>query len=553
MTVSVSLQASAAESSGTPDPHSGSGTTAAAAAAATAGRLGLPFVRLQGRDIEPALWDVLPVTQARRCQAVAYERHAGRVHIAVAAADDPALGQRLERLCGLPVLLALAPLGDIQQVLHGAGACARLLQEQAAALPAEPAPTALPVALAPPHPAGGPPTDLPDADGAVLRWVDTLLHSALQHRASDVHLEAYDDGVEVKYRIDGVLVRALDPIGLQHHAAITSRLKVMAELDIAERRVPQDGRFKLRVQGRDIDFRLSILPGLFGEDVVIRVLDKSAITQGEQRLRLERLGLDDEVLRQLRQASRAPHGMVLITGPTGSGKTTTLYAALSELDAVAEKIITIEDPVEYRLRGIVQIPVNERKGLTFARGLRSILRHDPDRIMVGEIRDAETASIAVQAALTGHLVFTTVHANGACDVIGRFSHMDVDVHGFVSALGGVMAQRLMRLLCERCRRPAHAADGGLALDAQAFGPGPWFEAVGCEACGGTGYHGRVAIAEYLRMTPSLRQLILDGRSVADLQRAAVAQGMMPLRQGALRLARQGRTSLQEVMRVTLAD
>jgi type IV pilus assembly protein PilB len=348
----------------------------------------------------------------------------------------------------------------------------------------------------------------------------------------------------------------METLDRRHHGAFISRLKVMAELDIAEKRVPQDGRFKLRLGARDIDFRISIIPSVFGEDVVVRILDKSSITEGLRGLRLESLGMSSDVLKKFRRAVREPYGMVLITGPTGSGKTTTLYAALSELNAGEEKVITIEDPVEYQLEGIVQIPVNEKKGLTFARGLRSVLRHDPDKIMVGEIRDAETAQIAVQSALTGHLVFTTVHANNAFDVIGRFAHMGVDVYSFVSALNCVMAQRLVRMICARCRREARA-DAELlelsGLDPDRYLQHKWVEGAGCEHCNGTGYRGRAAITELLNLSVRVRQMILDRRPAADLQAAAVEEGMVTLRQSAIAKALAGETTLREINRVTFVD
>jgi type IV pilus assembly protein PilB len=310
------------------------------------------------------------------------------------------------------------------------------------------------------------------------------------------------------------------------------------------------------MQKRDIDFRISVIPSVFGEDVVIRILDKSSITEGMQGLSLEGLGMAPDVLKRLRRAIHEPYGMVLITGPTGSGKTTTLYAALSELDSVEEKIITIEDPVEYQLEGVVQIPVNEKKGLTFVRGLRSILRHDPDKIMVGEIRDAETAQIAVQSALTGHLVFTTVHANNAFDVIGRFSHMGIDVYGFVSALNCVMAQRLVRQICTRCRTRATPSAELLeqsGLDPKQFAHQEWAEGAGCEHCGGTGYRGRGAITELLDLSPRIRTMILERRPTNELQSAAVEEGMTTLRQSAISKALAGETTLREINRVTFVD
>jgi type IV pilus assembly protein PilB len=397
---------------------------------------------------------------------------------------------------------------------------------------------------------------LGDVSSPVVRLINMLLLDALAKRASDIHIETYESGIAVKYRIDGVLYPAVGTLDRRHHGAFVSRLKVMAELDIAEKRVPQDGRFKLRLGAREIDFRISIIPSVFGEDVVVRILDKSAITQGLRGLRLENLGLAEDVLKKFRRAVREPYGMVLITGPTGSGKTTTLYAALSELNAGEEKMITIEDPVEYQLEGIVQIPVNEKKGLTFARGLRSVLRHDPDKIMVGEIRDAETAQIAVQSALTGHLVFTTVHANNAFDVVGRFAHMGVDVYGFVSALNCVMAQRLVRVVCPHCRRPARA-DADLlelsGLDPARYGAHLWIEGAGCEQCHGTGYRGRAAITEFLDLSVRVRQLIIERRPAAELQAAAMEEGMITLRQSALAKALAGETTLKEINRVTFVD
>jgi type IV pilus assembly protein PilB len=390
----------------------------------------------------------------------------------------------------------------------------------------------------------------------VVRLINTLLLDALAKRASDIHIETYEAGISAKYRIDGVLYPAMDTLDRRHHGAFVSRLKVMAELDIAEKRVPQDGRFKLRLGSRDIDFRISVIPSVFGEDVVIRILDKSAITHGMRALRLESLGMSGDVLKRFRRAVREPYGMVLITGPTGSGKTTTLYAALSELDAGEEKVITIEDPVEYQLEGIVQIPVNEKKGLTFARGLRSVLRHDPDKIMVGEIRDPETAQIALQSALTGHLVFTTVHANNAFDVVGRFTHMGVDVYSFVSALNCVMAQRLVRLVCPQCRREAKADDELLelsGLDPERHRGSTWFEGAGCAHCNGTGYRGRAAITEFLDLSVRVRQMIMDRRPAAELQAAATEEGMVTLRQSAVAKALAGETTLKEINRVTFVD
>jgi type IV pilus assembly protein PilB len=398
--------------------------------------------------------------------------------------------------------------------------------------------------------------NLDEQSSPVIRLVNTLLVAALSKRASDIHIETHERAVVVKYRIDGVLYAATEMLDKSFHSALVSRLKVMSELDIAERRIPQDGRFKLLTGGRNIDFRVSIMPGVFGEDVVIRILDKTTITADLHELNLDSLGMDPAVMKRFRRRIREPYGMVLITGPTGSGKTTTLYAALAEINNGEEKIVTIEDPVEYQLNGILQIPVNEKKGLTFARGLRSILRHDPDKIMVGEIRDADTAMIAVQSALTGHLVFTTVHANNAFDVIGRFAHMGVDIYGFVSALNCVVSQRLIRLICNKCKRETHPEPGYLeisGLDPLKHAGQIWYEGAGCDHCSGTGYRGRAAIIEYLDVSSEIRQMIIDRKPAKELQAAALKEGMLTLRQSALSKVFSGETTLKEINRVTFVD
>ncbi len=521
------------------------------AARASAAQFSLPYVDLNGFTITQALFERLPAAQAYALSAVPYRLDGGTLEVAVLDPADLALPERLENLTGMRVQLVVASAAAIQaalkrsqgsgQVLKGVSEEFRLVIVKETAEGREQT-----VSL----------ETLGDVSSPVVRLINTLLLDALARRASDIHIETYESGITMKYRVDGVLYPAMETLDARHHGAFVSRLKVMAELDIAEKRVPQDGRFKLRLGERDIDFRISIIPAVFGEDVVIRILDKSSITRGTRSLRLDSLGMAPEVLKKFRRAVREPYGMVLITGPTGSGKTTTLYAALSELDAGEEKIVTIEDPVEYRLEGIVQIPVNEKKGLTFARGLRSVLRHDPDKIMVGEIRDTETAQIAVQSALTGHLVFTTVHANNAFDVIGRFAHMGVDVYGFVSSLNCVMAQRLVRLVCARCRRPAGVdlelleASG---LDPERYAGHEWTEGAGCEHCNGTGYRGRAAITEFLALSSRVRQMIIDRKPAADLQAAAMAEGMVTLRQSALAQALAGETTLKEINRVTFVD
>src|SRR3984957_1128585 len=390
----------------------------------------------------------------------------------------------------------------------------------------------------------------------VIRLVDSTIYTAIQRRASDIHIETQDDAVYVKYRIDGVLQPAMRPIAKQFHASIISRIKVMAELDIAEKRVPQDGRFKLRMPGKTIDFRVSIMPSVHGEDAVIRILDKESLSEQFTELRLDILGFPEAELKRFRKYIAEPYGMVLVTGPTGSGKTTTLYAALSEIRSIEDKIITIEDPVEYQLRGITQIPINEKKGLTFARGLRSILRHDPDKIMVGEIRDNETAQIAINSALTGHLVFTTVHANNVLDVLGRFLNMGVEAYQFVSALNCVLAQRLVRVICTHCKRPLKVSRALLeesGLDPALATTHIFYEGSGCIECNSTGYKGRMAICELLDLTDRIREMILEKRSTSEIKKAAREDGMRFLRESAVERVMDGTTTLREINKVTFVE
>jgi type IV pilus assembly protein PilB len=390
----------------------------------------------------------------------------------------------------------------------------------------------------------------------IIKLVDSTVLNAIQRRASDIHVETRESEVVIKYRIDGVLYQAMEPIDKRHHQIIISRIKVMSELDIAEKRVPQDGRFKLRFKGRTIDFRVSIMPSVHGEDCVIRILDKESINKEFKNLRIPVLGFDEGTIHKIRKFIREPYGMVLVTGPTGSGKTTTLYACLSEIQSTEDKIVTIEDPVEYQLKGITQIPVNEKKGLTFARGLRSILRHDPDKIMVGEIRDQETAQIAVQSALTGHLVFTTVHANNVVDVLGRFLNMQVDLYNFVSALNCVLAQRLVRKICEHCKEPVSVSPKLLeesGIDPASIADRSFFEGAGCVECGGTGFHGRTAISELLDLSDRIRELILERRPASEIKRAAKEEGMFFLRDSALSEVFRGVTTLREVNKVTFVE
>ncbi len=387
----------------------------------------------------------------------------------------------------------------------------------------------------------------------VVRLADTIVMHALQKRASDIHIEPADSLTEVRYRIDGVLYLAMEPLDLRFHNPLVSRFKVMSELDIAERRVPQDGRFKLRIEKRTIDFRVSIIPSAFGESVVIRILAKEEFSSTHKGLHLDSLGLKPEDLARFRRAITASYGMVLVTGPTGSGKTTTLYAALNEVNTKEDKVITIEDPVEYQLKGVIQIPVNEKKGLTFAKGLRSILRHDPDKIMVGEIRDAETAQIAIQSALTGHLVFSTVHANNAFDVIGRFVNMGIEPYNFVAALNCIMAQRLVRKLCEACKVPisvrsAHCEQSG--FDPTLFVDRVLYGEKGCVDCHGLGFRGRHAITEFLPVTDRIKDLILEKKPPSDVRLAAIDAGMTSLREAGIAKVLAGETTMKEVNRMT---
>jgi len=388
----------------------------------------------------------------------------------------------------------------------------------------------------------------------VIKLVHSTLYDALKIEASDVHLETGPAGLDIKYRIDGVLSLVGKMSGLEMAEQVISRIKVMAELDIAERRIPQDGRFKVTSRGREIDVRVSIMPSIFGEDAVLRILDKQALSDQMKGLRLDYLGFDNLSMATLRRLAKEPYGMLLVTGPTGSGKTTTLYAAISEINNGQDKIITIEDPVEYMLPGVLQIPVNEKKGLTFARGLRSILRHDPDKIMVGEIRDPETAQIAVQSALTGHLVFTTVHANNVFDVISRFLHMDVSPSSFVSALNGIVAQRLVRQNCPHCTQPYVPSPELLAesgITRQMVESFKFRAGTGCGHCRGTGYRGRRAIAELLHLNDDIRELISTNAPISRIKEAARRNGTRMLRESALDLVRNGVTTLQEINRVTL--
>ena len=515
-----------------------------------ASRFGLEFVDLANFRVNNDLFRRIPFDLMLRYGFVPHEQLEGRLAIVMSDPTDVArldelelaLGQSVEAQVGDPELLdeILQKSESSQRVLDEAteGFRLQLVQED------EDGEEVLSI-------------DSITADTSpIIKLVDSTIFNAIQRRASDIHIEALETEVFIKYRIDGALYQAMEPIDKRHHQTVISRIKVMSELDIAEKRVPQDGRFKLRVRGRTIDFRVSIMPSVHGEECVIRILDKEAMTHEFQRLSLDVLGLDGDTVIKLHKFIHEPHGMVLVTGPTGSGKTTTLYACLSEIQSAEDKIITIEDPVEYQLRGITQIPVNEKKGLTFARGLRSILRHDPDKIMVGEIRDEETAQIAIQSALTGHLVFTTVHANNAFDVLGRFLNMHVDLYNFVSSLNCVLAQRLVRTLCDHCKVPTKVEAQLLiesGLDPAVYSDFTFHEGVGCLECNGTGFHGRTAVSELLDLSDHVRELILDRRPTSDIKRAAIEEGMVFLRESALQQVMQGVTTLREVNKVTFVD
>jgi type IV pilus assembly protein PilB len=512
-----------------------------------AAALHFPFDPLDPHDDDPELWAEVPLELLVRFGCVPVERKGRRLVLAFGGLEDPTKVDEIEFLLGRPVEAVMAPRARVEQALkrHRGG---ELMLEQAS----EPLRLQL---VADDETDVADPRVLP-AESPIVRLVDSLVLGAIDRRASDIHVETKDREVLVKYRIDGVLYPALEPLDKRHHDTIISRIKVMSELDIAEKRVPQDGRFRLRVKGRTIDFRVSIMPSMHGEDAVIRILDKESLNEAFRSLRLDVLGFADSDLRKFRKYITEPYGMVVVTGPTGSGKTTTLYAALSEIATAEDKIITIEDPVEYQIPLITQVPVNEKKGLTFARGLRSILRHDPDKIMVGEVRDPETAQIAVQSALTGHLVFTTVHANNVFDVIGRFLHMGVEPYNFVSALNCIMAQRLVRLLCRSCRRPAEVSPMSLqesGLDPDLYQDQVFHDAPGCEDCGGTGFRGRTAVAELLDMSDRIRQMILERRPTAEIKQAAREEGMTFLRESALEKVFVGATTLKEINKVTFVQ
>jgi type IV pilus assembly protein PilB len=513
-------------------------------------RYRLDFVDMDAFRIDQELFRSIPADLMLRYGFVPHRREGQTLVIVVSDPTDLPMIDELSVVLGTPVRVTVGAPSAIQSILKKSESSQRVLEEATEGFQLqvlkddEAGEESLTVER------------LTSDISPVIRLVDSTIYTAIQRRASDIHIETGDDAVHVKYRIDGVLQPAMRPIAKQFHGPIISRIKVMAELDIAEKRVPQDGRFRVRMPGKTIDFRVSIMPSVHGEDAVIRILDKESIHEQFTELTLDILGFPDQELRRFRKYIREPYGMVLVTGPTGSGKTTTLYAALSEIKSTEDKIVTIEDPVEYQLTGITQIPINEKKGLTFARGLRSILRHDPDKIMVGEIRDPETAQIAIQSALTGHLVFTTVHANNVVDVLGRFLNMGVEPYQFVSALNCVLAQRLVRLICTHCKRPQRVDPRLLeesALDAELAQTLTFYEGAGCIECSGTGFKGRTAICELLNLSDRIREMILDRRPASEVKKAAHEEGMRFLRESAVEKVLLGQTTLREINKVTFVE
>jgi general secretion pathway protein E len=495
--------------------------------------------------MQPA-FDLLPLPQAMQRRCVVLRNEAGQLLGVIPDAMDADIQTWLTVQARAPLEFVLSLVGDIQAYLSKQEESAKAMDSMAPVVSAGTADarSAAVLSLA----------TIGESASQAVKLVNSTLYDALKAGASDIHLESTSEGLAIKYRVDGVLHLVTSASGADSAEQVVSRLKVLSELDISERRVPQDGSFRVAVNGREIDLRVSIMPSIHGEDAVIRILDKRRMIEAYGALTLEALGFDGESLVALRRLAEEPHGMLLVTGPTGSGKTTTLYGTLSEINNGREKIITIEDPVEYQLPGILQIPVNERKGLTFAKGLRSILRHDPDKIMVGEIRDRETAEIAVQSALTGHLVLTTVHANNVFDVFGRFSHMGIDPYAFVSALNGIWAQRLVRVNCPHCSVPHGPGEHELVKarlsrsDVLDFN---FMRGAGCGDCRGTGFKGRKAVAEILVLNDEIREMIVDKRPISQIKEAARRNGTRSLREAAMRLVQSGQTTLEEMAKVAL--
>jgi type IV pilus assembly protein PilB len=511
-----------------------------------------PFIDLREQRIDPELFRSIPAEMMFRYNFVPIEGHDGTLAVAMADPSQLQLIDELSLLLGKRLQIRVATTSQIGDLLKRMEQSQRVLDQATEGF------TLQVVSEEEDSEENISMEKLTRESGVspVVRLVDTVIFTALERRASDIHIETRNSEVVVKYRIDGVLQYAMQPLAKEWHATILSRIKVMSELDIAERRIPQDGRFRVRYKGRFVDFRVSIMPSVHGEDAVLRVLDKETLSEKFRNLTLDVVGFEADEVTRFRRFIHEPYGMVLVTGPTGSGKTTTLYAAINEIKSDEDKIITIEDPVEYQVRGITQIPVNEKKGLTFARGLRSILRHDPDKIMVGEIRDQETAQIAINSALTGHLVFTTVHANNVNDVIGRFINMGVEPYNFVSALNCIMAQRLVRVICDHCKKqvvhsPEHLKESG--LDPVEWSKVLFYEGAGCLECSGTGFHGRSAITELLDLSDHIREMIINRRPTSEIKRAAREEGMQFLRDSGLKKIRAGITTLREINKVTFLD
>jgi type IV pilus assembly protein PilB len=517
-----------------------------------AGRYRCAFVDLSEQRIDPELFRTIPADLMFRYNFVPLEVQNNSLSIAVSDPSLVLLSDELPLLLGKKLAIKVATAKQIGDILKRTEQSQRVLEQATEAF-------TLQVSKEEEESEETISGDRLTRDttvSPVVRLVETIIFTALERRASDIHIEARDTEVAVKYRIDGVLQHAMQPIAKEWHSTVLSRIKVLSDLDIAERRVPQDGRFRVKYKGRFIDLRVSIMPASHGEDAVLRVLDKETLSEKFQSLSLDVVGFSELEVKRFRRYIQEPYGMVLVTGPTGSGKTTTLYAAINEIKTDEDKIVTIEDPVEYQLKGITQIPVNEKKGLTFARGLRSILRHDPDKIMVGEIRDQETAQIAIQSALTGHLVFTTVHANNVTDVIGRFINMGVEPYNFVSALNCIMAQRLVRVICENCKRPRNFTPAELkeaGLDPAAWANVVLSEGAGCLECSGTGFHGRTAICELLDLTDRIREMIVDRRPTSEIKRIAREEGMITLRESGLAKIRAGMTTVKEINKVTFVE
>jgi type IV pilus assembly protein PilB len=521
------------------------------AAKQLAARYRYEFVDLKDLHLDLELFHSIQVDLMFRYNFVPLRMEGNALVVAMADPSDLIMIDEVSALLARPLIIKVAALSEIQDLLKKSESSQRMLDEATEGFKLD---------LIREDEAGEETITIEKItqgeSSPIIRLVDTIIFTALERRASDIHIETRDTEVGVKYRIDGSLNEAMAPIAKEHHSTIISRIKVMSELDISERRVPQDGRFKTRYKGRSIDFRVSIMPSIHGEDAVIRILDKESISEKFRTLSLEVVGFSDSDVKKFRRYISEPYGMVLVTGPTGSGKTTTLYAALMEIKNEEDKILTIEDPVEYQIRGITQIPVNEKKGLTFARGLRSILRHDPDKIMVGEIRDVETAQIAIQSALTGHLVFTSVHANNVVDVLGRFLNMGVDPYNFVSALNCILAQRLVRMICANCKKPVRYPEQLLiesGLKPAEYSQFDFYEGEGCLECNGTGYRGRTAIHELLDLSDHIREMIIERRPTSEIKRAALDEGMSSLRESALAKVFAGITTLKEINKVTFIE